>query len=226
MMGVKRTMVWRHALVACMLTDSSAWAGGHFDVDDAGTLGPGQCQYETWVTRIEVEPANVFHFGPACRVGPFELGLNFDRISTPDGRQRTLGPQIKWTFFGDGAPLNAALGWNATYDLTRHGKPGRQVLVPVTWRATESLNVHANVGLDWSPIDGASTRRRGIATEWAVDGRMSLIAERNRAAGSWTSRAGLRFGLTPLIGLDISASRTTPQGVRSFVIGLNHEFSR
>ena len=26
-------------------------AAGHFDIDDAGTLDPGQCQYEVWVGR-------------------------------------------------------------------------------------------------------------------------------------------------------------------------------
>jgi hypothetical protein len=55
---------------------------------------------------------------------------------------------------------------------------------------------------------------------------VSLIAERNRAFGLWTSRAGVRLSLTPLISIDVSAARTGPEGVRSFVIGLNHEFSR
>jgi len=227
MMEVRRATVRRHALAACMSTGTSVWAGGHFDVDDAGTLDPGQCRYETWVTRIELAPANVIHFGPACRVGPIELGFNFDRISQPDGRQRTRGPQVKWTFFGNGdASLIAALGWSATYDLTGHGKPGQQVLVPLTWRPTQTLSIHANLGLDRSPIDGARTYRRGIAGEWAVDERVSLIVERNRAAGSWTSRAGLRFGLTPLVSLDISAARTIPLGIRSYVLGLNREFLR
>ena len=80
--------------------------------------------------------------------------------------------------------------------------------------------------LDWLPVDGVRTRRGGIAGEWAIDERLSLIVERNRAAGFWTSRAGVRFNLTPLINLDASASRTNPGGIRSFVIGLNHEFSR
>jgi hypothetical protein len=54
---------------------------------------------------------------------------------------------------------------------------------------------------------------------------VSLIAERNRAAGLWTSRIGGRFSITPLISVDVSTSRTGPQGVRGFVIGLNHEFT-
>ena len=37
------------------------------------------------------------------------------------------------------------------------------------------------------------TRRGGVAGEWAIDERLSLIVERNRAAGFWTSRAGVRF---------------------------------
>jgi len=61
--------------------------------------------------------------------------------------------------------------------------------------------------------------------EWALNDAVSLIAERNRASGAWTSRVGGRFSLTPLISVDVSASRTGPQGIRGFVVGLNREFT-
>jgi hypothetical protein len=213
--------------VACALSATGARAAGHFDVDDAGTLDPGQCQYETWWGRTGTEPVNGFHFGPACRVGPVELGLNFDRLSVHGERAVTVGPQLKWTFLGQAADakLSAAVSMSAVFDATHGGRAGGQFVVPLTWRPTGSLQLHANLGADWATGTGKRTPRMGVAAEWAMNDTVSLIAERNRAAGAWTSRLGARIGLTPLISIDVSRSRTGPEGTRGFVIGLNHEFT-
>ncbi|MES2250994.1 MAG: hypothetical protein V4645_27225 [Pseudomonadota bacterium] len=210
------------------LSGLGAQAAGHFDVDDAGTLDPGQCQYETWWGRSGAEPVTTgFHVGPACRVGPVELGLNFDRLSAQGVHSVTGGPQLKWTFAGAAAdaPFSAAVSMGAVADLRRGGRWGGQLVVPLTWRPTESLQIHANLGADWALGTGVRTPRGGLAVEWALNDAVSLIAERNRAGGLWTSRVGGRFSLTPLISVDISTSRTGPQGVRGVVIGLNHEFT-
>jgi hypothetical protein len=115
----------------------------------------------------------------------------------------------------------------ATFELPRRGgRAGGQFVLPLTWRATDSLQVHANLGADWAPGTGARSGRGGLAGEWALNDAVSLIAERNRAFGLWTSRVGARFSLTPLISIDVSAARTGPEGVRSVAIGLNREFSR
>ncbi|WP_172672190.1 hypothetical protein [Variovorax paradoxus] len=217
-------------MASCALASMGAQAAGHFDVDDAGMLDPGQCQYETWWGRTGVEPVTGFHFGPACRVGPVELGLNFDRLSVQGVRSVTGGPQLKWTFLGQAgdAPLSAAVSMGTVSDLKHGGRIGGQFVVPVTWRPAASLQLHANLGADWAQGTGARTPRGGLAVEWALDDAVSLIAERNRASGVWTSRIGGRFSLTPLISVDISASRTRPAGGRSvtgFVVGLNHEFT-
>ena len=228
----RRTTVrrWHIALplaAACALSAAGARAAGHFDVDDAGTLDAGQCQYETWWGRTGTEPVNGFHFGPACRVGPVELGLNFDRLSVQGERSATVGPQLKWNFFGQAAdaPLSAAVSVSAVFDATHGGRAGGQFVVPVTWRATQSLQLHANLGADWATGTGQRTPRTGVAAEWALNDTVSLIAERNRAGGVWTSRVGARISLTPLISVDVSTSRTGPDGTRGFVIGLNHEFT-
>lgn len=221
-------MIRRLLMLLLGLVAATARAGGHFDVDDAGTLDPGQCQYETWAGRIGSEPVRVFHLGPACRVGPVELGANIDRYSAPDGRTTTLGPQLKWTFLGQGAEarLAAAVSASTTFDLTHGGRAGGQLVIPVSWRAVDPLWIHANLGTDWATGTGTRTGRAGLAGEWALNDRVSLIVERNKSFELWTSRAGLRFSLTPLVSIDVSASRTGPQGVRGFVIGLNHEFKR
>ncbi|QNK69114.1 hypothetical protein [Variovorax sp. PAMC26660] len=212
---------------SCSLASLGAQAAGHFDVDDAGTLDPGQCQYETWWGRTGTEPVTGFHIGPACRVGPVELGLNFDRLSAEGVHTITGGPQIKWNFLGQpaDAPFSAAVSMGTVSDLRRGGRMGGQFVVPLTWRPTSSLQVHANLGADWALGTGVRTPRGGVAVEWAWNDTVSLIAERSKAAGVWTSRIGGRFSITPLISVDVSASHTGPQGVRGFVIGLNHEFT-
>ncbi len=228
MFAAKRSFLNGAAMVLGMSFGGNTMASGHFDVDDAYLLDPGQCQYETWFSRTRVEPAQNFHFGPACRIGPVEVGLAFDRGSSEGSpRGSNLGPQVKWAFLGGSeAPFSAALAWSATYNLSTHGRPGRQLLLPVTWRAAENLRVHVNLGADWSTVESVHTSRRGAAVEWALDERLSLIAERNRANRLWTSRLGARFNLTQLVSVDISAARSNPGGARMFVIGLNQEFSR
>ncbi|WP_432727353.1 hypothetical protein [Variovorax sp. W6] len=220
---------WRGWMLAAsgLFTGLGAQAAGHFDVDDASTLDPGQCQYETWWGRTGVEPVTGFHFGPACRVGPFELGLNLDRTSVDGVHSVTGGPQLKWNFYGQAAdaPFSAAVSMGAVFDFKRGGRAGGQFVIPVTWRPLDSLQIHANVGADWATGTGVRTPRGGVGVEWALNDTVSLIAERSRASNVWTSRVGGRFSITPLISVDVSASRTGPQGVRGFVIGLNHEFT-
>ena len=78
----------------CMAASFGARAaGGHFDVDDATIVNPGRCQVEAWITRVPAEAATVFHVGPACRVGPVEIGLNFDHVRVTDEARNGFGPQ-------------------------------------------------------------------------------------------------------------------------------------
>ncbi|MGJ7508374.1 hypothetical protein [Variovorax sp. GT1P44] len=220
----------RHVLVLLLwLTAATARAGGHFDVDDAFTLDPGQCQYEAWYGRFGTEPLTDFHLGPACRVGPVELGLNIDRYAIPDLYGWVVGPQVKWTYFGQGADskLVAAVSAGVGFDVTHGGYTGRQFVLPVSWRALDSLWIHANLGYDWSTVTGDRTGRGGLQGEWALNDKVSLMFERFRAFDLWTSRVGARYSLTPLISIDVSAARTTAPGSPwVYVIGLNHEFKR
>ncbi len=216
------------ALAGSTFAATGASAGGHLDVDDAGMLDPGQCQYETWYGRAGSAPAHALHFGPACRVGPVELGLNLDRYVAGDAHAFTIGPQVKWTYFGQAADAtwSAAVSASITYDRTDRGRPGRQLVLPVTWRADSSLQIHLNVGADWTPVNGQRSSRIGLGGEWAFNDKVSLLAERNRALAAWTSRFGVRYSFTPLISVDVTVARTGPNGARGFFVGLNHEFSR
>jgi hypothetical protein len=208
---------------------ATARAGGHFDVDDAFTLDPGQCQYEAWYGRFGTEQSTDIHLGPACRVGPVELSFNFDRYSTPGLYGVVIGPQVKWTWFGQepDSTLVAAMSAGLNFDVTHSSSTGGQILLPVSWRALDSLWINANLGADWSTVGGERTSRGGLQGEWALNDKVSLMFERFRAFDVWTSRVGARFNVTPLISIDVSAARTTAEGSPwVYVIGLNQEFRR
>ena len=93
---------WGVALgLACLLGPGpKAWAaGGHYAVDDAVILEPEACQVEFWIDKAADGRGTLLHAGPACRVGPVELGLNLDGVRTALNAEkgmalirRSLGP--------------------------------------------------------------------------------------------------------------------------------------
>lgn len=221
--------VYRALAPLCLLALGAgmpARAGGHFDVDDADTLDPGRCQVELWAGSAGSPSTGFQHIGPACRVGAVELQLNVDRSHGADPQALSAGPALKWRWLGAGDDvLRAAAEFGIARDLRRRGAPSRQWLLPLTWQPRPDLQVHANVGADWSSPSGVRTPRRGLAAEWAADERVSVIVERNKAQRTWTTRAGLRLALTPAASVDLSAARARPGGA-VFVLGLNCEFGR
>lgn len=220
-------------LAGCLLLVAQARAAGHFDVDDAGTLDPGQCLVETWAGRLR-SPAdmNFQHLGGACAAGPVELGFNLDRTASPGaGAAVYAGPQVKWNFWGrePEATWSAAAALVANVDLRHGGRAGGQFLLPVGWRASEQVNVLFNAGVDWATGTGAATGRGGAALEWTLTEHLTLIGERNRAFDQWTSRLGARMTVAPLTTIEVSVSRSGRTGdgrQYGVVIGLNREFSR
>lgn len=224
----------RWSVLACsLLFVAEAGAAGHFDVDDAGTLDPGQCLVEAWAGRLRSpSDLNFQHLGGACAAGPVELGFNLDRTASPDaGAAVYAGPQIKWNFWGrePEASWSAAAALVATVDLRHGGRAGGQFLLPLGWRASAQVSVLFNAGVDWATGTGAATGRRGAAVEWTLTEALTLIAERNRAFDLWTSRLGARVTVAPLTTIEVSASRSGRSGdgrLRGVVIGLNREFSR
>lgn len=219
-------------LLCSLLLVAEAGAAGHFDVDDAGTLDPGQCLVETWAGRLRSPTdLNFQHVGGACAAGPVELGFNIDRTSTPGaGADLFGGPQIKWTFWGrqPDASWSAGMALAGTFDLRHGGRAGGQFLLPVSWRATDHVNVLFNAGVDWATRSGAAYARGGAALEWTFNEHVTFIAERNRAYDLWTSRLGARITVAPLTTIEVSASRSDRSGdarLRGVVVGLNREFS-
>ena len=55
---------------------------------------------------------------------------------------------------------------------------------------------------------------------------LTVLAERIKFGGEWTSRLGSRFTLGDTLSIDLSAARVGPRAARVFAVGLNHEFGR
>jgi hypothetical protein len=121
--------------------------------------------------------------------------------------------------------LSAGLAWNMFFDLTNHGRPTQTFYAPFTWSAAEKLWVHANIGLDRDAA-GTRWRRQGLSGEWAASDKFTVIAERVKIVGDWTSRLGGRFNISETLSVDLSAARFGLRGERIYVIGLNQEFAR
>jgi len=193
------------ALVAgCSATTGHA-AGGHFAVDDATILEPGQCQVEVW--RESADGVGwLWHVGPACRVGPVELALNAEHLRLDHlPSQTTLGPQVKWaTAIDDRLSVGvvAAAAWRVA---TPH-YVGATLYAPLSARLTESLHAHFNVGRDWLR-SGPSRARGGMALEWQAAPAWVLIAERFRQLGGDFARVGVQWQASEAIGFDLSRTR-------------------
>jgi hypothetical protein len=190
--------VW---LAVALGTATAQAAGGHHAVDDAAILLPGQCQAEAWLDRERGGARTLAHFGPACRVGAVELGLNVDRER---GERTTTfgGAQFKWaTELRPGLAAGLAASIAAPDRRPRH--LFGNLLVPVSWQASDALLVHANLGRDLVQ-HGASSSRAGLALEWSATPTWTFIGERFREAGSNRWRVGARWVLSPTVSLDLS----------------------
>ena len=204
---------------------SAVAAGGHFDVDDASVLDVGHCQYEAWLARSPARSATLLHVGPACRVGPVELGATFDRTQHTREAGTWLGTQLKWVVDPLIDRFSIGAAWNVAFDVTNRGRPAHTLYVPATWWAAERLWIHANAGIDWSP-SGERMRRLGASVEWAATDIVTLIAERVTFSRDRTVRFGMRLSLNDKLAVDLSAARTGQRGARVFTIGLNQDFKR
>lgn len=228
--GRLRRPVRRHlgaaaALLGIALQEAHA-AGGHHAVDDAVILEPGQCQVETWADRERGGGRTLVHFGPACRIGPVELGLNLDRTRTRGSDAVVVGgPQLKWA-----APLSASVSAGvvvaANWQDNRPHFIGSTVVFPLTWQATQSLAVHANLGRDFRH-QGPSLSRSGASLEWTATPQWMLVAERFRESQGNFWRMGARYTVSDALSLDLSQARGLAGGAPPWwTLGLNWSFVR
>ena len=212
--------------VICMVSLSARAAGGHHAVDDAAMLDVGKCKLEGWAERETGGARTLHHLGTGCRVGPVELGLNFDKEKqTPLDAATSFGPQIKWAF-----PLNDVLSVGVVASAKFNSQSPRYasstVVLPLSWRATDTLSAHANWGRNFLR-GGLGQPRGGVSLEWAPTSDVSLVAERFREGANNSTRLGARYALTPDFKLDISRARSLHAGgVSWWTAGVIWEFDR
>ena len=212
--------------VMCVLSVPAHAAGGHHFVDDAVVLDVGKCHFGSWTERETGGARTLTHADVGCRVGPVELGLNLERENQTNGDAATsFSPQIKWAF-----PLSDVLSAGAVASAKFNSQAPRYasstLVIPVTWRATETLSVHANYGRNFLR-GGVGQPRGGVSLEWAPISDLSLVAERFREAANNGARLGARYALTPDVKLDISRARGLHAGgVSWWTAGVIWEFDR
>ena len=210
----------------CWLGLSAHAAGGHHAVDDAAMLELGKCKLEGWSERETGGTRTLHHLGAGCRVGPVELGLNLDKEKqTSSDAATSFGPQIKWAF-----PLNDVLSVgvaaSAKFSSQSPHYASSAVVLPLSWRATDTLSAHVNWGRNFLR-DGAGQPRGGMSLEWAPISTVSLLAERFREGANNATRLGARYALMPDVKVDISRARSLHAGgVSWWTAGVIWEFDR
>jgi len=219
---------WGVALgLACLLGPGpKAWAaGGHYAVGDAVILEPEACQVEFWIDKAADGRGTLLHAGPACRVGPVELGLNLDYFHAGGSGTFTAGGlQLKWA--RELLPgLSAGIALVAAVRDHEPNFIGTTVVLPLTWQANESLRVHVNAGRDF--VRGAANlSRSGAAVEWDASANWSLVAERFREVGLDFWRAGIRCAPHPDLSIDLSRAEGMAGAPNRWAFGLTFAFSR
>lgn len=210
------------ALLTCLPCMPARAAGGHFAVDDAAIVEPGQCQLELW--QEQVQNRRLRHAGPACHLGGVEFGLNLERQE----RQGSWGPQFKWAteLHPD---LSVGLVLSTTHQQQDPHWSGLSLLVPLSWQLRPDLQIHLNLGRDVR--HGLPDRTvRGASAEWAASERWSLLAEYLHDGQCEQRRAGLRWLLRESISVDLSRSHysaaVTAPSSAAWALGLNWGFQR
>src|SRR5262245_39404354 len=208
-------------LVLAAFASSASAMGGHFDVADAAVLAPQRCQVDLWALRGEA--ARLWHIGPACRVGPVELGLTLDRLAQDSEHATVVGAQIKWATAWL-PQVDVGVVASALHDTSRGGDLF-SVYAPLTWSAQDAIQLHANVGADRN-AQGHTTGRIGMAGEWAIDPRFTLLAERFRVFDLIATRVGVRIALGERARLYASGARLAGSGNQVWGLGVTVDFGR
>lgn len=194
-------------------------AGGHHAVDDAAILDAGQCEAEGWLGRSR-GGERLLHAGTGCRVGPLELGAAAEYARQGGASQTGWQVQAKWaTEVAAGLSLGASLGpgWSA------HVRPryqGSTLAALATWKPSETLALHANLGRDFVH-GGPDLNRSGLALEWSPLAAWSFVAERYVEERTHFVRAGARWAVRDDFTVDISrAQRLAGPGESAWTLGV------
>jgi hypothetical protein len=154
-----------------------------------------------------------------------ELGLNLDAIRNDIGvRTHVAGAQAKWA-----RPLTATVSIGAEVaaawqDRSPH-RVGTSVLIPLTWQASDTLQVHVNAGRDFLQ-NAPDADHGGIAAEWSPSEAWSFVAERFRELHVDRWRLGVRRTLNANLSVDLSRAQGLGKAPSSWTAGIGWVFDR
>ncbi|MBI1182281.1 MAG: hypothetical protein GC201_17195 [Alphaproteobacteria bacterium] len=191
---------------AAALTGPPARAAGNAEiVDDAFIGAPGECQVETWVTRLS-RRSGAATVSPACTLRALpalQLGALTSTSWQPGPEDTTIGPIAKVALGSVGA-LGFAVDGEADWSIDTGRLETASVIVPVSLTLSEAVTLSLNAGWLWRRDGGHNAAFYGAQVEWHAADRWTLVAE---FFGDSRSDPGLQTGVrwTPRPWLDLEA---------------------
>ena len=144
-----------------LLVAQDAFAGRPLLTDDAGVADRGTCQVESWAERQG--PSRRWVNAPACGLAAgVELGADYTVPRPRDQIRAQAGLALKWV--PEGWKLESPVGeingglklsgaWQQPAGAAWH-TAGSSLMGLISWKASESVALHTNIGLARSRSSG------------------------------------------------------------------------
>lgn len=220
--------------LAGLMTAHDAHAGRPLLTDDASVADRGTCQVESWSERQG--RARSWVVAPACGVAAgVELGADHTVPRPRNPVRARAGLALKWV--PEGWKLESPVGEiNAGLKLsgvwlqpagTGWQAAGSSLMGLITWKASESITVHTNLGLARDRSSGQRASLFNAAVVWTPLERLLLVAEsqvnnKRDVFGGTVYGLGARWWLVKdTLGLDLTTSRESVAGAKAiWTLGL------
>ena len=201
----------------CALSALSVSAEQPMQVDDAGTLTPGDFKLESVLARDHKVRSGEWAFGFAP-VTSLEVGLSatraFDREPQPNTKLQGAGVNVKWV------PVQSATGWSLGASLAyghlriheratpaKYNAKAYALTGLATYRLESDQVVHLNLGAQHTRAQGSSENAAtwGAGYEQPLTRKLRMTAEVFGQEHAGPDKAlGLRYEVAP--GLKLSAA--------------------
>ncbi len=211
-----------------------AFAGRPLLTDDAGVAELGTCQVESWSERQG--PTRAWVTAPACGVAAgVELGADYTLPRPRDSVRAKAGLALKWV--PEAWKVESAMGevnWGLKLSAAWQqpaGAPwqasGNSLMGLISWKTSESVSVHSNIGWARDRSSGQSAALFNAAVVWTPLERLLLVAEvqsnsKRDVFGGTVLGLGARWWLLKdSLGLDLTSSRESVAGAKAvWTLGL------
>lgn len=206
-----RVIVRSLRVLACAATaaaTSAHAAGGAHLLDDSEVGQLGQCQLESWGTRLSGDRWTAVA-APACTLAaptPLELSAFMARSDAPGST--SIGAGIKVALAspvsGIGLAVSGGLGWGGDGMRLESGN----VILPISSDVSPGVRISANLGWEWSRSGDRHSGLAGAQVEARVARRWSLMSEAVvRDSGRTAFQGGVRWTPADWVDVDLLAGR-------------------